>query len=526
MDHLSIISHIKEIDGVELLDIREPHPDETIISIRPKDFKKVCMHLHTLCPSPVMMLFACDERRKGAGFSIYAVFMAAPQKKWFVIEMNIAENEARFDSLAKEIYSASLFEREIKEMFGIEPVGNPDTRRLRLHDEIWPEGHYPMLKDFIRTTDTTSVSGDYRFTKVEGEGIFEVPVGPVHAGIIGPGHFRFSSAGEPIINLEIRLGFTHRGIEKLMEGKDPADAVAIAERVEGDSSFAHSLAFCHAAEKINAIAVPERAKYLRALFLELERMYNHVNDIGGIATDVGFSFPAALASAIKENILSLNEELTSSRYLRGVNIAGGVLKDVCRDKIKLLKRALEVAIKDINRLKEILDSSNSFLDRVDGTGILKKKTAQDIGIVGMAARACGIAMDLRKDFPGIYDKIKFNIALEHSGDVLARLRIRFSEFMESVRLIGLLIEGLPPGDIRACHAQHKEGLSLGYAEGWRGQVLYALKLDPAGIIERCKIVDPSFHNWHGLSYSVLGDIIPDFPLCNKSFDLSYPGNDL
>jgi Ni,Fe-hydrogenase III large subunit len=326
--------------------------------------------------------------------------------------------------------------------------------------------------------------------------------------------------------LEIRLGFTHRGVEKLFEGKKYSDAVRLAECVSGDSVFAHSLAFTRAAEKISGVPVPAQAGYLRAIFLELERMYNHTNDIGGIAVDVGFSFPAAYASLMKETILRLNEKLTGNRYLKNVNVEGGGSADISEAGKEMLLDSVKEIRGDFADLVKILYGSVSFMDRVDTTGILKKKTAEDLGVVGLAARASGIARDLRKDFPGVYKEAGFKIAVQEAGDVLSRLKVRIFEFEESCRLIEFFAGKLIEGEKMNAGAELKAGSALGYAEGWRGPVLYWLKTDSTGLIERCKIVDPSFHNWQGLSYAVLGNIIPDFPLCNKSFDLSYSGNDL
>ncbi|MFA5144496.1 MAG: NADH-quinone oxidoreductase subunit C [Candidatus Omnitrophota bacterium] len=525
MDSSEVIAGIKnKIPGFNALSVSRDYPDEITIKVRAQDFKDTCLLLHKILPSSVMMLFACDERGDSAKFVINSVFLNLKKSQWIIVSMDIPQDDPCFDSLAKSVYSASLFEREIREMFGIEPKGNPDLRRLRLHDEVCPPDNFPLRKDFQKM-DPGQLS-EYKFDRVEGVGVFEVPVGPVHAGIIGPGHFRFSVAGEPIINLEIRLGFTHRGVEKIFEGKPCRNAVRLSECVSGDSSFAHSLAFTQAAEKIFGVSVPAQAAYLRAIFLELERMYNHVNDIGGIALDVGFSFPAAYASIIKESMLQLNDKLTGSRYLKNVNTVGGVLTGIDETKKQMLLRSLKSLKKDFSELTKILYSSVSFMDRVDTTGLLRRKTAEDLGAVGLSARACGIPMDLRKYFSGVYKEAGFKMALQESGDVLARLRIRVLEFEESCRLIEEFARKLNKDGEITSELKPRGGSALGYSEGWRGPVLYWLKTDPTGQIRRCKVVDPSFFNWQGLSYAVLGNIIPDFPLCNKSFDLSYSGNDL
>lgn len=491
-----------------------------------QDYKTACLGLHNLLKQPVASLFALDQRQEGEGFKVITVFMASQYKKWIFVQLNLAKEEESFPSLSKDLFSSHFFERKVKENFGLTPLGNPDLRRFNLHEEVWPQGYYPLRKDFLNPKNIGLTDRSFQFIRGEGLGMFEVPVGPVHAGIIGPGHFRFSVAGEPIINLEIRLGFTHRGVEKHFEGKTIEEGLKLAQCVVGDMAFAHSLSYCQAIEKLGQIEIFDNAKYLRVIFLELERMYNHANDIGGMAIDVSFSFPASLAQIIKENILALNFELTESRYLKGVNIIGGVSKVIDQAKKENLKQGLKNIIADFYDLEKILINSLSFMDRVESTGILKKKTAFDLGVKGLAARACGLNHDLRRDFSRIYDKLNFAIALEESGDVLARLKIRLSEFKESYRLINLALDKLTEQKDKIQEFQLEPSFALGYSEGWRGPVLYWLKLNKQGVIDRCAIFDPSIQNWQGLAYSVLGDIIPDFPLCNKSFDLSYAGNDL
>ncbi|MCU0640655.1 MAG: NADH-quinone oxidoreductase subunit C [Candidatus Margulisbacteria bacterium] len=501
------------------LAVNDRYPAESYLTVKPADFIPACLALHQLCASPVMMMFAEDKRATRSCFRLNTAFYSAAERHWYYACLDLPAGAESFPSLAKEIYSATLFEREIREMFGIELVGSPDHRRLRLHDEVWPAGAFPLRKDFVPLERLEPPTGQYEFIKGEGEGLFELPVGPVHAGIIGPGHFHFSVAGEPIINLEIRLGFTHRGIEKLMEGKTLAAGLELSERVAGDTSFAHGLAFCLAAEKIAGLTPPPRAVLLRAVYLELERMYNHINDIGGIALDVGFSFASAFASVLKERLLRLNEQLSGNRYLRGINVIGGVAQDLAGPV------TLNPLLSDLNELEKILFNSASFIDRIDSTGILRQKTAEDLGVLGLAGRASGLARDLRTDLEP-YSSAGFRPIVCTSGDCLARLNIRLQEFRQSSELIGRFIRQLQPGELTVNAPAPVAGYSLGAIEGWRGPVLYWLKLNEQGTIERCKIVDPSFHNWEALAYAAQGEIIPDFPLCNKSFDLSYSGNDL
>ncbi|MDD4941591.1 MAG: NADH-quinone oxidoreductase subunit C [Candidatus Omnitrophica bacterium] len=525
MDYRDLLIELTQQHGISICKAEEMHPDEVYIRVESRDLRAAAAFMNKRLRAPVSMLFAQDRRLRNDGFAVYCVFLSSQMKKWLFLCASISAEDPRFDSLSGVVYSAALFEREIREMFGIESVNSTDIRRIRLHEEVWPQGRFPLRKDFKAEGGAVPSQVHYGFTRVEGEGVFEAPVGPVHAGVIGPGHFRFSSAGEPIINLEIRLGFTHRGVEKLFEGRHH-DAAALAECVAGDSAVSHAVSFCHALEKIYKVPVPVRGRYIRAICLELERLYNHANDIGGIAVDVGFTFPSAFCAVIKETVQSLNRELFNHRFLKGVLCCGGVTRDIDDERMRLLNSTLKAVRRDLGELKEMLFSSVSFIDRVDTTGILRRKTAEDLGVTGVAARASGLHVDLRKDFNDIYEIARFRIAQESSGDVLARLRVRISEFEESMRLIDEFAHNMPSGPVRAEGFSPQAGCALGYTEGWRGPVLYWIETDPSGAIDRCKIVDPSFLNWQGLAYCVLGEIIPDFPVCNKSFDLSYSGSDL
>src|SRR3989339_767500 len=486
--------------------------EEIYIKTNHENYLDTCLLLHRGLLSPVMIYFAEDNTKDLGVYTLYCGFLGKQVKKWIFAVLDVEKEVKEFPSLSKNIVSAQLFEREIREMFGLIPKGSPDERRFRLHEEVWPEGYYPLRKDFIRPEKTGSTGKEYVFNKIQGEGVFEVPVGPVHAGIIGPGHFRFSVAGEPIINLESRFGFTHRGVEKMLEGRDAASAAKLSECVAGDAAFSHSLAYCRGVERACGIAVPTRGDYLRGIFLELERLYNHVADVGTIALDVGFSFPAVEASVIKENLQALNAELTGSRFLKHINLPGGVSRDLDQASVKNLLAQTAAATRDFRRLREILYASVSFLDRVETTGALSKKLAEDLGVIGLAGRASGVKLDLREVFPGVYDGLK--VVFREKGDVLARLEVRLDEFEESVRQIERLAARLPEGAIAGDEVTVGSGQALGWAESWRGPVLYWLRFTD-GKLERAKIVDPSFNNWTGLSAAVLDNIVPDFPVCNK-----------
>ncbi len=526
MKYLEFKIAVLERTGLDERAFRESG-SEIYIAANLENFHGICLLLHSILSSPVMLYFAEDNVKTSGVYTLRCGFLGKKIQRWVFVVVDIPKDNLNFPAISKDIVSAQLFEREIKEMFGLIPAGSPDVRRLRLHDEVWPDGYFPLRKEFVKPEKTNNTGKYYVFDRIEGEGVFEVPVGPVHAGIIGPGHFRFSVAGEPIINLELRLGFAHRGAEKLFEGKSAKEAQIFSECISGDAAFAHSLAFSLAVEQAAGIDVKENVKINRAIGLELERIYNHINDIGGMAIDVAFSYSSTLASIVKENILRLNEKLSKHRYLKGSNGVGqcALIKD--KESRVCLLEVLSGAKTDIDLLKNILFSSVSFMDKVDTTGTLHRKTAEDFGVTGLAGRASGLELDLRRVFPGIYEKTSFEIIRGDKGDVLSRLNVRFNELAVALRVITELSGQINfSGKEDSPEAIIISGTGLGAVEGWRGPIIYWVKIGKEGKIERCKIVDASFNNWQALSCCVHGNIIPDFPVCNKSFDFSYSGGDL
>ncbi|MDE2078848.1 MAG: NADH-quinone oxidoreductase subunit C [Patescibacteria group bacterium] len=486
----------------------------------------VCRTLYRDRGLELKTIFAADERAEKRGFVIRYVF-GAPNEGFVVPFLSLAKAES-FPSVAPFIHEASLYERKIRTFFGLVPEGHPDLRPLILH-EHWPADLFPLRKDFREGTRPKAAHGSYPFFKVEGEGVYEIPVGPVHAGIIEPGHFRFSVVGEEIVRLEAKLGYVHKGIEKLFESSDAPGAVKLAERVSGDTSFTHALAFCQALETLSGIDVPERAKYLRVIFSELERLANHLNDIGFIMLDTGFSFGGANGARLRELVMRTHERLSGSRYLRGVAAVGGVAVDIAPEAATELASTLAKLEKDFNEVMAIADDSSSLKNRLEGTGVLERQVALDHGVVGVAARAAGIKRDARTEYPyAAYGALKHTTALETSGDVEARFRVRVKEVRASFALIQEALAALPKGEIRSDKkpAFKKNALALGIAEGWRGEIVYAVLTDSAGALTRVEVRDPSFLNWSAVGYAVKGNVVPDFPLINKSFNLSYSGNDL
>ena len=446
----------------------------------------------------------------------------------FVIaSVTVPAADPTFPSLATRWYLASRFEREIHDLFGLVPTGHPDLRRLPLH-QFWPANYYPLLKDVTVHQDFYDEGEAYPFRRVEGEGLYEITVGPVHAGIIEPGHFRFSVEGETIINLESRMYFVHKGIEKLFESATLVQGVKLAERISGDSSVAHTMAFCQAVEALAGVTIPPRAAYLRVVLLELERLYNHIADVGAICTDTGFAVANVHALRLREDLLRLNARLVGHRLLRDSLVPGGVTRDFGAEQIADARGSIAAIIADFDQIVDIATSNGLVLDRLHGTGRLLQQTAREMQVVGVPARASGIDEDARRDHPfAAYAKLPPRVIVYSEGDVWARLMVRVEEAREAARLIETALEALPSGSLAVSIDALPEGEgAFGLVEGWRGPIWHWVVAGKNNSFRRVKIKDPSFANWPALNYAILKNIVPDFPLVNKSFNLSYAGNDL
>jgi len=487
----------------------------------------VCDRLYFEDKLQLVTITAFDERASGMGYRIAYLF-GVPGENVFIMPYLILRDKEEFPSITDKIHEASSHERKIRTFFGLEPVGHPYPRMIVLH-ENWPEKMHPLRKDFDWKTRPPEAKGVYEFQKVEGEGIYEIPVGPVHAGIIEPGHFRFSVAGEEIVLLEPRLGYKHKGTEKLFEVLPLADKLRLSERVSGDTSFTHALAFCQALEAAGSVRVPERAQYLRTIYSELERLANHLNDFGFILMDTGYAFGGANGARLRETVMQWNERLTGSRFLRGANAIGGVNKDISSEQGTELIAFLKALGEDFEDVVEICNDSASVLNRLAITGRLDRQCAIDHGILGVAARALGIDNDARTAYPyAAYDKLKFATSLAEDGDVLARFEVRIGEIKSSLDILERALKEMPAGAIKSEKAivLRKNAFAVGMTEGWRGAIAYLIATDGNGEVSRVDVRDPSLLNWAVLGYAGKGNIVPDFPLINKSFNLSYSGNDL
>jgi Ni,Fe-hydrogenase III large subunit len=419
--------------------------------------------------------------------------------------------------------AAAWYERELHDQYGIECAGHPDPRPLLFH-ENWPEDVHPMIDDASHVPWIDD-DGQYRFLRVQGDGVCEVPVGPIHAGIIEPGHFRFSVVGDTVLHLELRHFYTHKGTEKLFENTPVMDAAMIAESVSGDNCFSHALAYCQAIENAFAISVPPRAQAIRLIGLELERMVAHIADVGALCGDVGFSVPAAYTAHLKESLLQASTRFFGTRFWRGVAVPGGVTRDLSSAETGELGRIVTAVGRDFAQMARLILHTSSVQNRFESTGILTGEIARQLAVVGPAARASGIRFDVRRDHPtGRYRNINVDVPLYKYGDVLSRARIRIDEAAISMGLIDETLREIPAGSVLVPVPRSGDAEALSAVESPRGELLYWVRIRD-GKITRCHIKSPSFQNWPALPLAMPGNIIADFPLINKSFNLSYSGCD-
>jgi Ni,Fe-hydrogenase III large subunit/Ni,Fe-hydrogenase III component G len=451
--------------------------------------------------------------------AVYLFTAAAPDRR---VELHVPLDPGapEVPSLAGLSFAAGRFEREMHDLFGIVPTGHPLPRRLVRHFH-WPQGWYPMLTGAGDPPEFGDVDGPYPFRSVEGPGVYEIPVGPVHAGMIGPGHFRFSVVGETILNLKARLWFVHRGLEKLFHGRTPEQGIELAERVSGDTTVGHTLAFCLAVEDAHRLAVPEDAQRVRAILLELERLYNHITDIGALCNDVAYGILNAHSQRVRERLLRINDTVTGHRLLRGAIQPGGATIVALPDPDELAAIGADVA-----EIVALALSNTVVADRFTGTAPLGRDQAADLGTLGVVARASGLTVDARHDHPFLSAEFPRTAHTRTDGDVLSRFLVRAEEIATSIAMITSLTAVLD-GRTAATTAPTTGGRSgVGIVEGWRGTIVHRVEFTEDGRLSRVKIVDPSFFNWPALPVALADTIVPDFPLTNKSFNLSYAGNDL
>jgi len=474
-----------------------------------------------------VMIVGLDERSVGGqGLAVEAV-VARPDGGLARLRAGLPLAEPSYPSISMLVPAAHWDEREAKDLLGIVPVGHPDPRRLVLH-ERWPGGYHPLRKDVPGDVRPPDAERHFVPFEVHGEGVYQLPVGPIHAGVIEPGHFRFSAIGERVLHLDARLGFVHRGLEKLVEGRSFAAALPILERACGVCTVTHALAYSQAVEALTRTTIPPRARWARVLLAELERLYNHVGDLGNICAGIGFQPAVSRLGWLKERLLRANDALTGHRYLTGVVGPGGLLADLDPRGLAALPETLDAIGLELASAVRSIIRSEGVMDRFHGTGVVSADTASVLGALGVAARASGLPLDLRRDRPyAAYDELDVGLVTASAGDVAARFHVRAQEAHESLRLIREAARRLPAGPVSAPLGTTPAvgDSALGAAEGPRGASSIWLRAGADNTIDRLRLRSASFANWPVAAASVPGNLVPDFPLINKSFELCYACTD-
>lgn len=475
----------------------------------------------------LVSLWGSDERDrtrdKNTGFALHVAFDLS--EGLVCLSLPLPTHDPAFPDLAPLFPCANRLQRAACDLLGLRINDGEDTRPWLRHAN-WPADYFPLRHDTPDRQFPAQNEG-YPFVRVAGEGVHEIAVGPIHAGIIEPGHFRFSTMGERTLRLEERLGWKHKGIDRRFVGMPLVAGAKLAGCISGDSTTAYAWAYCQAAETIAAVTIPPRAAWLRALLLERERIANHLGDLGYLGNDVALAFGLSQFMRLKEDCVRLNARVFGHRFMKDCIVPGGLTVDVDASGAEAMRSQCDTVEKEVRRLKAIYDEHAGLQDRFLTTGIVTPDLARRLGLIGLAGRASGQAWDLRCNHPCLpYDRMVPALIIEQGGDVAARAAVRFAELSESFALIRALLDHLPDGEIRLTVRSTPDARGFGWVEGWRGDVLVALETGGDGRIRRCHCHDPSWHNWPALEHAVIDNIVPDFPLINKSFNLSYAGPDL
>jgi Ni,Fe-hydrogenase III large subunit/Ni,Fe-hydrogenase III component G len=516
------LSRLKQQLAGKFYTAEENGEQETILHIEKAKLPEVCQYLHDEKNGRLYTMVGSDEREVNGHFALYYVFSFDSIRHLVTVKTLIDPLDPTFPSVTLAMPAANWYEREVKDLLGLRPQGHPDPRPLVLHGD-WPEDYHPLLKDYPLDQHAPRVESREVFMPYDSEDVTQVPVGPIHAGIIEPGHFRFGTVGDTILHLDARLFFTHRGLEKASEGMPLTKALLLAERICGVCALSHGVSFAQAVERAGNVKIPPRAQYLRTLFLELERLYNHIGDVGNIGAGFGFQVGVSQGSRLKEEMQQLNERISGHRFLRGAVSLGGMRIDITEQDCEEIKQKLHSVKKDFSEVANLLLNHDIAINRMTKTGILRLEHANDLEVVGVAARASGRAIDIRKGQPyAAYDHVQFQVPVYQEGDVLARIRIRIEEIFQSISIIDQVLTHLPKGEIRVeIPKLTPYSSALGWVESPRGETVHWLMIGPNNTVYRYRVRSATYSNWPAVPLTMEGNIVPDFPLINKSFELCY-----
>ena len=512
---------LRERHADAVIDAERSSLREHVVVVPAARLREIAVAITREWGGELIQLFGLDERALHGRFRLHAMFSMAPQDAVLTLVAAVPEDAPHYPSLARELPAAAWLERELADMLGVLPDDHPDPRPLVLHDG-WPAGAHPLRRDFAAPAGL-DWAPRFRVPEVPGEGVFEIPVGPIHAGIIEPGHFRFASGGESILALDVKLGWTWRGLEKHAEGTHLGAALETAERLCGTCALSHGIAFCQAVEEACGVQPPPRARALRTLCAELERIYNHCGDLGGILNDVAYGVGAMRAWQYKETVQQAIDALFGHRFLRGICVPGGVSRDLDDTQQLWLRRVLADVRGGVETLARLARSQPAVADRLVGTGRLTAGSARALAATGVVLRATGIARDTRRDHPyAFYREVDFQVPTRGTGDVMARFDQRVDEIHESLNIVDQLILRLPGGPLVQGVGEPPAGRwGMGLVESPRGRHVHWLRFDALGDIGDWRVRSASHANWPALPAALVDDIVPDFPLINKSFGLCY-----
>jgi Ni,Fe-hydrogenase III large subunit/Ni,Fe-hydrogenase III component G len=472
----------------------------------------------------LVALWGADRRGAGGGFAVLAAY--ATPEGLCVAELALDGDAFSYPDLAGLFPSANRMQRAARDLLGIAPEGAADNRQWLRHG-AWRDDEFPLRHDFDAAAPRIAAPDAYPFLRVEGDGVHEIAVGPIHAGIIEPGHFRFSVVGEKVLRLEERMGYTHKGIDRRFADFALADGHRLAGRVSGDSTVAYAWAYAQAVESMARCMPTPRALWLRAMMLERERVANHLGDLAALGNDGGFGFAFAQFMRLKEDWLRASDAIFGHRFMMDRIVPGGVAANPTDSQRADMDDEAQAIAGEARQMRSIFDEHSGLQDRFITAGRVTPELARRLGLVGLGGRASGQGFDLRVDHPTEpYDRLAVRKVVLVNGDVAARVNARFGELFESLRLLREIARAMPPGDIQVPLPTPAAGaFGVGWVEGWRGEVLVALEAGEGGRIARGHAHDPSWHNWPLIEHAVMGNIVPDFPLINKSFNLSYSGVD-
>ena len=472
----------------------------------------------------LVALWGADNRDRDDTLAVYAAFAA--KDGLAVLELHVPVSDPAYPDLSGLFPAAGRMQRAVHDLLGVVAAEASDTRRWLRHS-AWRKDEFPLRRDFDVHATRTVGTDDYPFVRVEGDGVHEIPVGPVHAGIIEPGHFRFSVVGEKVLRLEERLGYTHKGVDRRFGELSIGEGHRLAGRISGDSTVAFAWAYAQAAESAADIVPPPRARWLRALMLERERVANHLGDLGALGNDAAFGFALAQFMRLKEDWVRLNATAFGHRFMMDRIVPGGMACDLAREDGPRIVLQASAITSEVHALRSIFDEHSGLQDRFLTAGRVTPELAHELGLAGLAGRASGQAHDLRVDRPTHpYESLDVKKVVYKAGDVAARVNARFDELFESLRLIAAIVENMPPGPAHVAMPTPAAGaFGVGWIEGWRGESFVALEAGEDGMIRHCHAHDSSWQNWPLIEHAVMGNIVPDFPLINKSFNLSYSGTD-